>query len=199
MSTRHDRNYRSWDGGGDDPPHTDVVLDPLSDPATDEFGRRLWLRGTWQDTAKFYRRLSEVFARITVVNGGTEDGVDISSEDHDCLFADFDVTTGEARHLTLKGGSTGNVLRDWIYRGRPPLLDAEFGVWSSSSTARSKNNLCLRHHHEDGEPIRYAYVLGSRPIWQASYVTHVWWWSVCLTAHFCAKYFWHKILGFKDD
>jgi len=188
-STRHDRNFKSYDSE-EQRDESNVVLEPLSDP---EFPL-----GSWQDTAKFFRRRGCTFHNFIIAGGGTEDAVDISSEDHDNVFSNFTVTCGRERALTLKGGSCKNLLRFWVIHGRGRIVEEEFGVWSSSSQQACTGNVCDEHYCADGGSVRYAYVWGSRPQYLNTRTTHVWWWSVCLTLHFWAKYVWHIWLGRPD-
>lgn len=194
-ATRNDRNYRSW-ATLEQQDDRNVVLAPLTE--MDAAGQPAWPKGSWQDTAKFYRRRGCLFDLFKIETGGTEDGVDISSENHTNVFRRFWVQCGDERALTLKGGSCDNLLEDWLISGHGKIVEEEFGCWSSSSTRPSTGNTCTNHQRTDGQPVRYAYVLGSRPTYLYGNVRHVGWWSACLTLHWWAKYCWHRILRQPD-
>lgn len=189
MSTRHDRNFRSWDGGGDDPPNSDLILDPEGAG---------WLRGSWADTAKFHKRVGEVYHTIRVMLGGAEDCVDISPETCDCEFRHFDVQSGGDYVLTLKGGSCHNVLAYWTIRQGGRVVDIEIGNWSSSNFERSTGNEFVGWYRNDGLPVTYCYRLGCRPKFTAMRTRHLWWRSLGLTAYWWGKFIWHRVLRRPD-
>lgn len=189
MSTRHDRNYRSWDSE-DQHDDRDVTLWPTQDPA--------WPRGSWQDTAKFHRRSGRKFENFRIVDGGEEDAVDISPACVDNEFRFFRVASGGSYVLTLKGGSSRNILSDWTIDLPGQVVDIEIGNWSSSNFDACKGNTFLYWKRADNLPITYCYRLGCRPTFWGMPVKHLWWRSVGLTAYWWAKYLWHVVLGRPD-
>ena len=182
-----DKNYRSWDGGGDDPPVCDVVLDPLNDPEVGPSGERVWEQGTWNDTAKFHRQEGKTFSNFQIVTAGTEDGVDINQNCNDNTFRGFVVAVGK-QGLTLKGGCCNNYLDDWLFTGRGKFVEIETDNWSSRSFARSTGNIFNRIRCLDGRPVRYAGRIGSLPTFTNSDVRHVLWLSLGITIYYWSKY-----------
>lgn len=190
-ATRHDKNAYSWDGGGDDPPHTDFIVDPVKNLG--------WEPGTWSDSAKFYERTGDGFFRINIILGGNEDSVDIGSKTNDCTFGEFTCRSGGMYHLTLKGGSSDNCLKHWVLMNSGGVVDIEIGNWSSSDYTSNKRNRFYGWIKEGGEPITYCYRLGSKPEISGMNVKHLWWRSIGLTFYWWAKYLWHVILKRPDE
>lgn len=184
-----DKNFMSWDGGGDDPPDHDVIVNPIGAG---------WLRGSWQDSAKFHKRQHWGFARITVVDGGTEDAVDVNNGCNDNAFDFFVASAGDTRVLTLKGGSSRNVFRYWLVKRHAPVVDIEVGDWSSYNVSRSRDNIFERWVSSQGKPFTYAYRLGCKPKFVDMRVKHLWWRSIGLTVYWWAKYVWHIVLRAPD-
>lgn len=188
MSTRYDRNYRSWDspaqGGA-----ANITLDPVADG---------WVPGTWSDTAKFYKRICCGFMNFNLVLGGTEDCVDVSPECINNRFAYFTCHSGGQYVLTLKGGSCDNLFSGWTVHAHGKTVDIEIGNWSSSNYERSTGNQFANWTATDGKPITYCYRLGCKPYFRNMDVKHLWWRSIGLTIYWWAKYLWHVILKRPD-
>ena len=180
-----DKNFMSWDGGGDDPPNTDVLVDPIGAG---------WKRGSWQDSAKFHKRVGETYQRIRVVDGGTEDAVDANNGCNDNVFSNFSVAAGDVRVLTLKGGSSNNSFSDWRVRTHGPTVDIEIGDWSTYNRSR----VFSRWVADDGGAITYAYRFGCKPTFYNMHVKHFWWRSIGLTVYFWGKALWVDVLKQKD-
>lgn len=189
MSTRHDRNYRSYDSDVQ-LDAADVTLWPTQEPG--------WLRGSWQDTLKFYKRNGRNFARFTVVDGGAEDAVDVSPLCCGNTFSRFDVDGGDAYVLTLKGGSCRNIFDSWFIRRPGGTVDIEIGNWSSTNFERSVGNRFLYWRRSDDLPVTYCYRLGCKPEFVGMKVRHLWWRSLGLTVYWWSKYVWHVLLRRPD-
>jgi hypothetical protein len=185
-----DKNYMSWDGGGDDPPNTDVIVDPIAAG---------WAKGSWQDSAKFHKRQGMIFKRIIVVDGGTEDAVDANNGCNDNAFIDFTVSAGDVRVLTLKGGSSRNYFSHWVVIRHGPVVDIEIGDWSSFNLSRSRDNHFHNWQADDNGPITYAYRVGCAPIFTSTYTKHLWWRSIGLTFYWWFKYVKHVIFKMHDN
>lgn len=185
-----DKNFMSWDGGGDDPPHHDVVVDMPSagiDPMTRA------------DAAKFHKRVSEVFWNITITVGGNEDAVDANNGCNDNTFQDFHIIKpGATRVLTLKGGSSRNTFLHWTVWQHAKVVDIEVGDWSSYNISRSRENVFVGWKSMEGRPFTYAYRLGCKPLFRDMQVKHLWWRSIGLTVYWWAKYVWHVVLRRPD-
>ena len=185
-----DKNYMSWDGGGDDPPQLDVIVDPIAAG---------WAKGSWQDSAKFHKRQGMIFKRIIVVDGGTEDAVDANNGCNDNAFIDFTVSAGDVRVLTLKGGSSRNYFSHWVVIRHGPVVDIEIGDWSSFNLSRSRDNHFHNWQADDNGPITYAYRVGCAPIFTSTYTKHLWWRSIGLTFYWWFKYVKHVIFKMHDS
>jgi hypothetical protein len=189
-----DKNFKSYDGAQEDV--SNVVLDPIAAG---------WAPGSWADTCKFWRRRFLNFDNFTIVHGGTEDGVDMSSRNCGNFFKHFVVAAGNKYVLTLKGSSTNNHLVRWIITKPGKWVDVQVGNWSDddplaiasgySKWARSSHNIFDQWTRVDGQPVRYAYRYGCKPLWINSNVKHLWWMSVGLTIYWYAKYFYVKKFG----
>jgi len=190
MSTRHDRNFASWDGGGDDPPLFDVRLDPIS---------KGWKVGTWSDTAKFFKRINCYYANFTIVRGGTEDAVDMTGS-QDNLLSHFRIDmAGDQYVMTLKGGSCRNTFKDWTIGIPPKTVDIEIGNWSSSNFDRSIGNHFINWKHLNGAPVTYCYRFGCKPTFKDTLTKHLWVRSIGITVYWWSKYFWHVVLNRPDN
>ena len=191
-STRHDKNYRSWDNAedqSDDPPRRDVVLDPASEG---------WAAGSWQDTAKFYRQVDRLFENIEIVTGGTEDAMDVSTSCTDNDFWCFTVAAGDLYILTLKGGCHGNTFAEFTVTRSAPVVDIEIGNWSSSDFTRSTGNEFIQWKHVDDKPITYCYRWGCKPKFFDTKTKHLWWRSIGLSFYWWGKFIWHRKLNRPD-
>lgn len=191
MSERHDKNAYSWQGGHDDPPNHDFVVDPVKNLG--------WPAGTWSDSAKFWQRVGEAYYGIDVVLGGKEDSFDIGSGAICNCFGNFTSRSGGRYHLTLKGGSSDNYLKGWTLHNSAKVVDIEVGNWSSGHYGSNKNNVFEEWTKVGYEPITYCYRLGSKPEFVRMNVKHLWWRSIGLTVFWWAKYLWHVILRRPDD
>jgi hypothetical protein len=180
MSTQKDKNYKSYDGQQEDV--SNVVLDPIAAG---------WQKGSWQDTAKFWEREWRTFENFEIVNGGTEDALDVSSRNNNNLFLNFKVAAGDKYVLTLKGSSSNNIFKEFIITKPGKWVEIQIGNWSDDDLehkgwARSKNNAFLDWKRTDGKPIRYAYRFGCKPLIGNGF-KHLWWMSIGLTIYWCAK------------
>jgi len=201
-STRHDRNYASWDNPediSDDPPRTGVTLDP---PDGKDDGWYGWVgeewHALWQDTAKFHKQIGQTFSDLTVAQGGTEDAMDVNIC-FGCSWQHLRLSAGDRYVLTLKGGSCNNRLVDVLITKAAPIVDIEVGAWSSSDFSRSTHNVFRRWSRTDGKPVTYCYRWGCKPTFHNTKTTHLWWRTVGNTIHYASKYFWHRMLRFSDN
>jgi len=189
VSVRHDRNYRSWDGGGDDPPDFDLILDPVADG---------WREGSWSDTAKFYQREDQVYRSIQIVIGGAEDCVDVGSKTNRCEFIDFVTCSGGQYHLTLKGGSSDNLFANWYLYNSGDTVDIEIGNWSSSDFTKSQRNTFDSWRKFGDKPVTYCYRLGCKPLFINTKAKHLLFRSIGLTVYWWSKFFLHNVLKVSD-
>jgi len=187
ISKQTDRNFKSYDG-----PQEDVReqnLDPIAAG---------WAPKSWQDTCKFWHREGRTFTDFIIKEGGTEDGVDMSSRNVNNTFDTFVVAAGDRYVLTLKGSSSYNALSKWAITKPGKWVDVQIGNWSDddplsiqegfSKWACSKGNQFDMWARTDGKPVRYAYRWGCKPLWYNSKVTHLWWMSLGLTLYWWGKY-----------
>jgi hypothetical protein len=181
-----DVNFESYNG--EQRNVSDVVLDPLGDG---------WIIGSWDDTCKFHKRVDSEFSNFTILTGGVEDAVDIGTGCVGNVFSNFTVSGGRYV-LTLKSGSCDNRLVNWYVTKHGDKVDVELGNWSTTNPVRDRNNVFVNWESEDGEPITYAYRLGSKPIWINTNTKHLWWRSIGITVYWCFKYVKHRILKIKD-
>lgn len=179
MSTRHDYNFVSLDG--DQVDISDQVYDPIGQG---------WERGRWQDTLKLHRRRGRQYRNIKILDGGTEDTVDMTLSVGNILDR-FSVAAGDKYVLTLKGQSNGNLFSNWAIVRPARVCDVQIGDWYSYGTGPSEDNVFRRWYRTDGKPVTYAYRWGCRPKWEHTKTRHLWWRSVGLTVHYAAKYVWH--------
>lgn len=188
MSTRHDKNFHSFDSL-EQKGASDLILDPIAAG---------WERGSWEDTCKFYKRHNLIFMKITVVGGGKEDCFDVSPECTNNVFGDFSANTDGQYVLTLKGGSHKNTFLRWHIKRGGKTVDIEIGNWSSSNFETSKNNLFHSWTKDNDKPITYCYRLGCKPEFKNMNVKHLWWRSIGITVYWWGKYFIHRILKVSD-
>lgn len=188
MSTRHDRNFRSFDTPAQ-LDASDVRLDPVADG---------WAPGTWQDTCKFYARRGRTFTNFWIERGGTEDAVDINNGCENNIFDLFNVASGGDYVLTLKGSSRNNKFSFWTIRQPGRVVDIEIGNWSSNNTGLDSGNVFHYFRRTDGLPVTYCYRLGCKPRFEGTETKHLWWRSIGLTAYWWGKYFWHRVLRRPD-
>jgi hypothetical protein len=186
MSTRHDRNFISYDGEQADV--SGVTLDPIGQG---------WKPGSWQDTAKFHKRNHCVFSGFWIVDAGTEDAVDIGTECCFNTFTDFTVPGGK-QVLTLKAGSCNNYLDNWRITKPGSVVDFEFGNWNSQNTKKDTGNIIHRCIRMDLKPITWAARFGCEPTFSETPNKRLLGRCIGITIYWHAKYFWHKVLGFKD-
>jgi len=182
-----DNNYRSF--GGPQLDLYDIKFDPIADGLE---------KGSWQDTCKFSYRKGRHYSHFEIVTGGSEDGVDIGTDCTDNIFEYFTVAAGDQYILTLKSGSSRNLLKNWHITKHGKTVDVELGNWSTTNPVKDEGNVFDSWTTEDGKPVTYAYRWGSKPIWKNTKTKHLWWRSIGLTAYWCGKYFWHRILKQKD-
>lgn len=187
MSTQKDRNFISFDG--EQIGVSGQRLDPI---------KAGWAPRSWQDTCKFWHRKNLKFTDFVIVDGGSEDGVDMSSRNNGNTFDKFTVAAGDRYVLTLKGSSCDNVLSRWIITRPGKWVDVQIGNWSDddplainegiSKWACSTGNKFTQWSRTDKGPVRYAYRWGCRPVWTDTKVKHLWWMSIGLTLYWYAKY-----------
>lgn len=187
-----DRNYKSYDGPQEDISH--VILDPIGAG---------WAPGSWQDTCKFNRREGRTFSDFTIINGGTEDGIDASCRNEGNLFERFVVSAGDKYVLTLKGSSSCNTFMDWKITQPGKWVDIQIGNWHDddpksidegfSQWARSAANEFINIRRMDGKPVRYAYRFGCKPTFMVSDVKYLWWMSLGLSVYWLLKYAYVRI------
>lgn len=187
MSTRHDRNYRSFTGQYES--LENVALDPLGAG---------WAKGSWQDTCKFWQCKGCFYESFYIHDAGTEDAVDIGTNCNKNVFTGFTVNGGK-QVLTLKSESSDNMLTDWLIERPGRIVDIEIGNWGSQNTGPSERNHFDGWMRRDGKPISYAYRWGCRPTFVDMHVKHLWWRSVGITLFVMGKYVWHKWLKQPDD
>lgn len=180
MSTRHDRNYRSFTGQFEN--ISNVTLDPLAAG---------WEKGSWQDTCKFWQCDTNLYQDFYIHDAGTEDAVDVGTNCVDNRFKRFTVNGGK-QVLTLKSESNKNAFNDWTIERPGSIVDIEIGNWGSQNTGPSVGNEFNRWHRRDGKPITYAYRWGCRPKFVGMDVKHLWWRSLGITLYVMGKYVWHK-------
>ena len=181
MSTQHDKNYKSYDGAQEDV--KGATLDPIADG---------WVKGSWQDTAKFWEREWRNFTNFVVVNGGTEDALDVSSRNNNNHFVNFIVAAGDKYVLTLKGSSSRNTFQNFTITKPGKWVEIQIGNWSDDdlehdSWARSKENVFVNWVRQDGKAVRYAYRYGCKPLVSNGNFKHLWWMSIGLTIYWCVK------------
>jgi hypothetical protein len=186
MSTRHDKNFRSYDGAQEN--ISSVILDPIGEG---------WERGSWQDTAKFHKRKKRVFTDFWIVDAGTEDAVDIGTECCGNTFDNFTVSGGK-QVLTLKAGSCNNYLQQWRITRPGDVVDFEFGNWNSQNTLADTGNVIYECSRMDNSPITWAARWGCEPHFVRTPNKKLVLRSIGITIYWHAKYFWHKVLGMKD-
>mgnify|MGYP003624474271 CR=1 FL=1 len=186
MSTRHDKNYRSFTGQYEN--LENVTLDPLGAG---------WVEGSWQDTCKFWKCDGCFYEGFYIHDAGTEDAVDVGTDCINNVFMGFTVNGGK-QVLTLKSESNDNMLVDWIIERPGSVVDIEIGSWGSQNTGPSKGNFFHNWKRRDFKPITYAYRWGCRPKFVDMDVKHLWWRSVGITLFVMGKYFWHKVLKRPD-
>ena len=184
MSTRHDKNFRSFDGKQENV--FNVVIDPTAEGWT-----------SWQDSCKFHRRNGCIFSDFWIVDAGDEDGVDIGTECCGNTFSRFTVAGGKYV-LTLKSGSCNNYLQDWIITKPGRVVDLEFGNWNSQNTKKDTGNVIYNMTRRDRKPVTWAARWGCEPEFVGTKHKKLVLRSIGITAYWHAKYFWHKVLGFKD-
>ncbi len=182
-----DKNYKSYDGPQEDV--RNVVLDPTGAG---------WAPGSWQDTCKFNRRRGLAFEEFTIINGGTEDGIDASCRNVGNVFHKFVVSAGDKYVMTLKGSSCDNTFMDWKITQPGKWVDIQIGNWHDddpksidenfSPWANSSGNEFVNIRRMDGKPVRYAYRFGCKPAFSASNAKHLWWMSIGLSVYWLAKY-----------
>jgi len=190
MSTRHDRNFFSFDSVEQlDASNMNFTPGPPS-----------FYLGTWQDTVKFYKRVNRLFTDFNISRGGTEDAVDMTGSSDNTLKRFTIQQAGDQYVLTLKGGSYNNRFIDWNIGVPPETVDIEIGNWSSSSQEPSPGNFFQNWQHQDGQPITYCYrFFGCKPTFRDIKVKHLWWRSIGLTVYWWAKYLWHVVLRQPDN
>lgn len=186
MSTRHDRNYRSFTGQFID--LSNVHLDPLGAG---------WLKGSWQDTCKFWQCDVCTYWDFLIYDAGEEDAVDVGTNCTDNVFNRFTVNGGK-QVITLKSESHHNTFNDWTIERPGSIVDIEIGNWGSQNTGPSKGNKFNRWRRKDRKPITYAYRWGCRPKFVGMDVKHLWWRSIGITLYVMGKYVWHKWLKQPD-
>lgn len=180
-----DRNFYSFDTEAQTDA-ADLRLDPVAAG---------WLPGSWQDTCKFHARRGCRFDLFDIVTGGTEDAVDVNNGCEGNTFAWFDVASGGAYVLTVKGSSRNNDFAHWRITRPGQVVDIEVGNWSSYNTGRDSGNRFRYFSRTDGQPVSYCYRLGCKPVFEYTRTRHLWWRSLGLTAYWWGKYFWHRVLG----
>ena len=154
-----------------------TVLNPIAEHIID-----------WTDTLKFSKVRHCRFNKFHVVLGGEEDAVDINNKSIGNVFEDFKVN-GDGRYcLTLKGGSSGNVFKNWLIEEHANAVDIEIGNWSDQSTEDNKDNVFYNVQSYDGKPVTYCYRWGSKPVFHVSNVKHLWWRSAAITLYWWGKY-----------
>lgn len=166
-----DRNFLSFTGK---PGHVaNLVIDPTPGVA-------------WSDILKFSNVTGALFEDIRITRAGTEDGVDINNFSSGNVLRRFTVPCGK-QALTLKGGSSDNLLEDWVIVGRGKHVELEFGNWSDQSLGLCTGNVIQRVQRQDGQPVRYAGRFGCLPKFSDSKVRHIWWLSVGITVYYWTK------------
>jgi len=189
MSTRHDRNYLSFDSQV----QSDAA-EVTARPSVDG-----WARGSWQDTVKFHKRVGCKFEHFRIEEGGTEDAVDINNGCRGNEFRFFRASGDGARVLTLKGGSQNNLLSDWFITQPGRVVDVEIGGWSSYNRARCTGNQFCYWQRSDGLPVTWCARWGCRPEWVGTHTKHLWGRSLGLTLFWWGKYLWHDVLRRPDN
>lgn len=182
-----DKNFKSYDGEQVDV--FDESLDPIAAG---------WAPGSWQDTARFYKRIDRLYKRFHIIDGGTEDGADISNHNYRNYFGDFWVSAGDKYVLTLKGASCDNVFDNWTITKPGNWVDIQIGNWHDQDLDDPTIGVCPGNifysiARVDGKPVRYAYRWGCRPKFYYSNTKHLWWMSIGLTIYWWAKYLWLKV------
>ena len=112
-----------------------------------------------------------LFREFTIVDAGTEDAVDIGTSCIGNSFVNFKVSGGRYV-LTLKSGSSANVLENWHVMRHGDVVDVELGNWSTTNPVCDRNNVFINWTSEDHEPITYCYRFGCKPIWLDTKVKH---------------------------
>jgi len=195
MSVRHDRNYRSWDNAedlSDDPPRTNVVLDPRSDPDYPD--------GSFSDVAKFHKQSGRTFQLITILeHGSLEDAMDVSNQCNANLWQWLTLSAGALYVLTLKGGSSYNRFVDVVITKPGGWVDIEIGNWHSYNFNPSTGNTFVRWTRTDSKPVTYCYRWGCKPKFIDTDTKHLWWRSIGLSFYWWGKFIWHRVLKVSDN
>ena len=100
--------------------------------------------------------------------------------------------------MTLKSGSCYNYFDDWKIVRPGRIVDFEFGNWNSQNTKKDTGNIFHECIRMDGKPIRWAARWGCEPEFVRTANKKLVFRSLGITVYWHAKYFWHKVLGFKD-
>jgi hypothetical protein len=179
MSERNFRSYYPHDGN-----ISSIALDPI--------GER-WTPGSWSDTAHFSGCTNQAFRDWQIILGGNEDCVDLNNVCVRNSFEQFSMKSGGKYCITLKGGSCDNLFSGLYIKQHGNVVDIEIGNWSDQSMADNTNNHFWGVQSEDGKPVTYAYRYGSKPVFTASNVKHLWPRSAVITTYWYAKYIWTHI------
>lgn len=109
-------------------------------------------------------RAQDVVVRNCYIYGGVEDCIDMNRYCENVLIENCTLYPAGKYAMTIKGGSSGIVLRNIVIDGHAGEVDIDLGNWSDQSMEQSRA-ICLDNvTRADGTPVTVRVLWAEKPI-----------------------------------